>query len=160
MKRLFLVLVIAAIAGMFGINAHALEKKVAVFVEGNITVSQKSMVNSAIMARLSGNKNYRTFERNDAFLRAVEKEHDYQLSGAVPESQIRAIGKRLGVDYVIAVVTTLTDDDVCNMSARLINLETGEVLKTTNVTREYEGSGTLAAIANNVAYRLISDKSK
>ena len=159
-KRTLILAIIAVVAGLFGMDAFAAGKKVAVFVEGNISKEQKSMVNSAIMARLSGNKDYRAFERNAAFLKALEKEQDYQLSGEVPEREIRAVGKRMGVDYVIAVNAVITSDDNCQMSARLISLEAGEVLKSCNATREYEGSATITALANNVAYRLLSKKSK
>lgn len=82
------------------------------------------------------------------------------MSGEVPESQIRAVGERLGVDFVIAVNAVITSDDQCKMSARLINIESGEVLKTANSSREYENSSTLTAVANNVAYRLLNKKSK
>lgn len=159
-KKIVVSTVIAFLAGFFGFNASAAGMKVAVFVEGNITKEQKSMVNSAVMSRLSGNKDYKVFERNDAFLKALEREHDYELSGEVSEEQIRKIGERLGVDYVIAVCAVHTSDDQCQMSARLINLETGEVVKTCNANREFENSSTVTALANNVAYRLISKKSK
>lgn len=160
MKRFFVLTVVSVFIGLFGVDSFAAARKVAVFVEGNITKNQKSMVNSAVMSRLSGNKEYKVFERNDAFLKALEREHDYQLSGEVSEDQIRKIGERLGVDYVIAVCAVVTDDDQCQMSARLIDLESGEVLKTCNASREYENSSTITALANNVAFRLISKKSK
>ena len=143
-----------------GLDASAAGRKVAVFVEGNVTKVQKSMINSAFMARLSGNKEYRAFERNEAFLKALEKEHDFQLSGCVPDNEIRKIGERFGVDFVIAVNAVVTDDEQSQMSARLIDLVSGEVLKTCNASREYENSSTLTALANNVAYRLLSKKSK
>ena len=135
-------------------------KKVAVYVEGNLSNEQNSMVNNAVLGRLSGNKDYKVFERNDAFLKALDREHDYQLSGQVSENQIREIGERFGVDYVIAVCAVLTRDDQCSMSARLIDLVTGEVLKTCNASREFENSSTITALANNVAYRLITKKSR
>lgn len=135
-------------------------KKVAVYVEGNFSKEQKAMVNSAVMSRLSGAKEYRVYERNDAFIKALEREHDYQLSGEVSEDEVRKVGERLGVDYVIAVCAMLTSDERCQMSARLVNLETGEVVKTCNALRKYEGSSTVIALANNVAYRLISKNSK
>lgn len=160
MKRVIVSTVIAIFVSLFGFSASAAGKKVAVFVEGNITKEQKSMVNSAVMSRLSGNKEYKVFERNDAFLKALEREHDYQLSGEVAEEQIRKIGERLGVDYVIAVCAVHASDDQCHMSARLINLETGEVVKTCNASREYENSATITALANNVAFRLISKQSR
>ncbi|MBD5239311.1 MAG: hypothetical protein HDS64_06020 [Bacteroidales bacterium] len=160
MKRFFVVIFVATVAAMFGLDSFAAAKKVAVFVEGNVSKEQKTMVNNSVMSRLSGNKDYKVFERNNAFLSALEKEHDYQLSGVCSEAQIRKIGERMGVDYVIAVCAVLTDDDQCQMSARLIDLESGEVLKTCNASREFEDSSTITALANNVAYRLISKKSR
>lgn len=160
MKRLFILAVVAIIAVLSGLNASAAGKKVAVFVEGNITKEQKSMVNSAVMSRLSGNKDYQAFERNSAFLKALDREQDYQLSGQVPEKQIREVGERYGVDFVVVVNAVITSDDECQVSARLIDLVSGEVIKTCNASREYEGSSTLTAMANNVAYRLLNKKSK
>lgn len=150
---------IGIIAVFFGFDAMAAPKKVAVFVEGNINAEQESMINSAVMARLSGNRDFRVFERNANFLRALQREHDYELSGEVSEDQIRAIGSRLGVDYVIAICAVITKDDKCQMSARLLNIETGETLKTCNDIRDYEDSSTLTTMANMVTYRLITRRS-
>lgn len=122
--------------------------------------SDKSIVSSAVLARLSGNKEYKAFERNQAFVNALNKEQDYQVSGEVSEDEIRAVGKRLGVDYVIVVNTVVSSDSQCHMSARIIDLVSGEILKSVNLTREYTGSGVLSTMANNVAYRLINSKSK
>lgn len=160
MKRFVILAIFGILAFFTGLETFAAGKKVAVFVEGNISKEQKSMVNSAIMGRLSGNKDYQAFERNGAFLKALDREQDYQLGGNVPEKQIREIGERYGVDYVIAVNAVITSDDECEVSARMIDLVTGEVIKTCNATREFEGSSTLTAIANNVAYRLLNKKSK
>ena len=159
MKRALLLVIVAILTAVYGSDLMA-AKKVAVVVAGNITAEQKSMVNSAIMGRLSGNKEYKVFERNDAFVKSLEKEHDFQLGGLVPESEIRKIGERSGADYVIVVNAVVTSDEECQVSGRLIDLVSGEVLKTCNAAREYEGSSTLSALANNVAYRLLNKKSK
>lgn len=136
-------------------------KKVAVYVVGDIERSERSAINSAVLARLSGNKEYVAFERNTAFINALDKEHDYQVSGEVPEKEIRAIGERLGVDYVIIInAEILGMDEECHMSARLVNLVTGEIIKSTSISREYTGAKVLVNMANNVAYRLINKKSK
>lgn len=135
-------------------------KKVAVYAEGGIGKTEKSIINSAVIARLSGNKDYVAFERNSAFINALDKENDYQVSGEVSEKEIRAIGERLGVDYVIVINAEITSDDQCHMSARLVNLVTGEIIKSASIRREYTGSDVLINMANNVAYRLINKKSK
>lgn len=136
------------------------EKKVAVYAEGEISKSTKSVVCSSVLARISGNKDYTAFERNSSFVNALDKEQDYQTSGEVPEKEIRAVAQRMGVDYVIVVNTVISSDEQCHMSARLIDLVTGEIIKTVNLKREYTGSEVISSMANNLAYRLINNKSK
>lgn len=157
MKRILLMFV--ALAGLFSASANAAAKKVAVYVEGEVSNANKKVVTAAIMSRLSGNKEYAPFERTDAFVNALTKEQDYQLSGEVPESQIRAVGQRLGVDYVIAVDVT-QNGDMVHMTARLIELETGAILKSVNAQRKYTDSSVYTALGNNVSYRLLSKQSK
>ncbi len=135
-------------------------KKVAVYVEGKMSKSDKSIISTSVLSRVSGNKEYIAYERNDTFINALNKEQDYQLSGEVPEQEIRKVGERLGVDYVIVVNAIVSSDDQCHMSARLINLESGEIVKTVSLKREYEGSKTFSTMANNIAYRLLNKKSK
>lgn len=135
-------------------------KKVAVYAEGEISKATKSIVCSSVLSRLSGNKDYKVFERNSSFVDALDKEQDYQTSGDVPEKEIRAVGQRLGVDYVIVVNTVVSADDQCHMSARLIDLASGEILKTVNLKRQYTGSEVFSTMANNLAYRLLNNKSK
>lgn len=135
-------------------------KKVAVYAEGEISKSAKSIVCSSVLSRLSGNKDYKAFERNSTFINALDKEQDYQTSGEVPEKEIRSVAQRMGVDYVIVVNTVISADDICHMSARMIDLVTGEIIKTVNLKREYTGTDVISSMANNIAYRLINNSSK
>lgn len=160
MKKISALLILVFSCVMFAEGAFAQTKKVAVYVEGAISGDDKSIVSSAVLARMSGHKEYAPFERNEAFINALTHEQDYQLSGDVPEKEIRKVGERFGVDYVVAVNVIIKNDEVCHMAARLINLETGAIVKTVNQHRQYTDSGILTALANNVAYRLISQKSK
>ncbi len=160
MKRIVALLVLVFGLTAFAVDAVGAPKKVAVYVEGEISNANKSIINSCVLARLSGNSDYKAFERNSAFVKALDKEQDFQVSGEVPEKEIREVGKRLGVDYVIVVVVVISDDDRCHMSARLIDLVTGEMVKSVSLQREYTGSDVLTNMANNIAYRLINKKSK
>lgn len=161
MKK-FLVLGLVMISCLAFSTAAFAQKKTAVYVEGNISKEEKSMVNSAAMARLSGNKEYKQFERNETFLQSMLKEQDYQVSGEVPEKEIRNIGQRMGVDYVIVLVVNLLDNDSYNMSGRIINIVTGEVSKSVDQTRKIENfdDNILVAMTKNVVYRLIDKRSK
>ncbi|MCH5320000.1 MAG: hypothetical protein J1E38_09890 [Paramuribaculum sp.] len=155
---LFLSLMLAVLFCAQGLWA-ASPKKVAVYVEGDVTTGEANVVNSAVMSRVSNSKDYQGFERNREFINALMKEHDYQLSGEVSDKEIRKIGERFGVDYVITVVVT-TDDESTYMDARLLNLESGQVIKSVNSDREGTGLKVLKPLANNVAYRLLSQKSR
>lgn len=142
------------------ISAFAAPKSVAVYVEGELSKADKSIVSSAIVSRLSGNKEFKAYERNTAFTNALDKEHDYQLSGEVAEKEIRGVGQRFGVDFVIVLNVVISSDDRCHMSARLVQLTTGEIIKSVNLQRDYTGISVLSTMANNVAYRLLNSKSK
>lgn len=156
MKKFLMFLLVAVFCSAFA----SAQKKVAVYAEGEISKEMKSIVCSSVLGRLSGNRDYKAFERNSSFVNALDKEQDFQTSGEVPEKEIRAVAQRMGVDYVIVVNTVISPDDKCHMSARLINLVTGEIVKTSNLKREYTGSDVISAMANNIAYRLISQSSK
>lgn len=145
---------------LFAESAFAQTKKVAVYVEGRMSNDDKSIVSSAVLARMSGNKDYAPYERNESFIDALTEEQDFQLSGEVPEKEIRKVGGRLGVDYVVAIHVVFKNDDTCHMAAKLINLETGAIVKTVNVHRKYTDASVLTAMANNVAYRLLNKSSK
>lgn len=134
-------------------------EKVSVFVEGNLSALQEQIVNNAFMYRLSSCKDYTVFERNETVLKAITREHDYQVSGDVPDSQIRKIAGKYGVDYVIVVTVTI-DDNAIYMSARLINVESGKVEKTVAQDRAGGDNTTLKNLSNNVAYRLLNNQSK
>ncbi|MBD5259867.1 MAG: hypothetical protein HDS46_03620 [Bacteroides sp.] len=159
MKKILFFLLMCVL-GSISVNAQSKKYTMSVIVTGNLDETGRNIVNSALMQRLSGNKEYVVFERNTAFIKALTKEQDFQLNGDVPESQIRKVGARMGVDYVAVANVEYICDGICSISARIINLETGQVIKTCNEQREYENSQTLRAMANNVAFRLFSKPSK
>lgn len=159
MKRLTFLFFVVLTCTIFA-NEVMAAKKVAVYAEGEISKSTKSIVCSSVLSRLSGNKDYKAYERNSSFVNALDKEQDYQTSGEVPEKEIRSVAQRMGVDYVIVVNTVISYDDQCQMSARMIDLVTGEIIKTVNLKRQYTGTDVISSMANNIAYRLINNSSK
>lgn len=144
----------------FANEAMAAPKKVAVYVTGQASSTDKSIISSAVLGRISQNPNYISFERNNAFIDAMNDEQDYQVSEEVLEKEIRKVGERLGVDYVIVVNVEINDSDYCHMAARLIDLVSGKILKSVNLKRKYTDSEVLSNMANNIAYRLINKRSK
>ncbi len=160
MKKISVLVLLVFSCALFAESACAQAKKVAVYVGGEIGDDDKSIVSTAVLARMSGNREYVPYERNEAFVDALTAEQDYQLSGEVPEKEIRKVGERLGVDYVVAVNVAFKSDATCYMAAKLIHLESGAVVKTVSQNRKYTDSSVLIALANNVAYRLLNKQSK
>ena len=139
-------------------TAFAAPKKVAVYVTGQMDQTAKTAISSSVLSRLSDNKDFIPFERDNAFLEAITDEQDFQLSGEVSVKEIRAVGEKLGVDYLIVVNGVVPSDGKVHMTAKLINLTTGEVKKSVSAQREYSDEDVWYKLANNVAYRLLNQK--
>lgn len=157
MKRIsFLILTVIACI-IFAGDAMAAGKKVAVYVEGDdLSETQKSIISSTVLDRLLTSHEYRAFERNASFINSLNEEQYYQL-WECPTREIRAIGQRFGVDYVLVVKVDLIYDGCSYMYGRLNNLVTGEIVKSAQVRREYKNSDTLANMAQLLTYNLISN---
>ncbi len=133
------------------------QQKVAVYVGGNIDSYRKDLISSKATSRISRTNGYVVVERNEAFLRALTKEQDYQLSGEVPDEEIIAVGRRYGAKYV-AVFIAKGDGEEGFVSGRLINTATGAVKKSAEASRDIESNKDWTALANNVLYRLFVQK--
>lgn len=160
MRNLLIIIVSLLLGVLPAFSLTPAPKKVAVYVTGPESKEERSIIESAVQSRLSGNRDYKVFERNSAFVKALDKEEGYQLSGEVAEREIRKLGERFGVDYLIIVWVNIDDDNICDMSARLEDLSSGEILKNVSLQRECSDSKELRNMANGVAYRLLDKKSK
>ena len=150
-----------ALCVVVGVNAQGVGKdKVAVYVTGNLDNSHKQIVTAKAMSHISRCKEYVTLERTEAFLNAIVQESDYQVSGEVREDQIVSIGQRFGAQLVAILEVNKIDDGTCFLSARIINVESGMVLKSVDASRKITGTDDLIALTNNVTYRLVSKESK
>lgn len=156
MKNLFLccVFLFTAIA-----SYGAKTKSVAVYVEGNVSEDYMEIVYSSMADRLSQGKEYNLFERNSQFIKALNREHDFQTGGDVEECEIRKISAKYGVDLILVVKVNFISGDV-NLSGRLIDLETGRIYRSSSVTREGISSLILRNASNTLAYKIINKQSK
>lgn len=145
--------------GVSTIAEAQVKEKVAVYVSGNVSGNYKKIIGSKAVTRISRSENYAAVERTDAFLDVLTKEQDYQLSGEVRDDQIAALGVRFGVKYVAVFEATQTYDSGF-ISARLIDVESGMVMKSADTNRTIKSTEDWSAMVNNVAFRLISRTSK
>lgn len=158
MKKLFLLALLALGATMY-VQAQQAKEKVAVYVSGEVGDSCKKIISAKAVSRISRSENFAAVERTDAFLDALTKEQDYQLSGEVRDDQIAELGRRFGARYVAVFEVTETDGTGF-VSARMIDVEGGLIIKSADTSRKVRSAEDWAAIANNVAFRLVSKNSK
>lgn len=106
-----------------------------------------------MVAAIARSEEYTAIERTSAFLAELKKEQNYQRTGAVDDDDISRLGKQFGVQYVcVADVTDVYGEKY--ISARLINVETAEIVDA------YDGGGRISSmsdcvrIANEIAGKL------
>ncbi len=130
------------------------KSKVAVYVSGNLSKINKQIVSSQVIEWISRSDTYAAFERTAEFMEALDAEHDFQLSGDVSNEQIVSMGNRWGAEYVAAIRVLLTEENTHYVTGRLLDLETGEVIKSMSRTRKISTTEELISFANSIAYQL------
>lgn len=148
---LVLFLALCCVNGLYGQTEG---KKVAVYVAGGVDAAYKTVVGSKIVSKITESGVYTAVERTADFLKIISKESDYQYSGAVSDSQIMQIGQQFGVQYVAAANVEELFGSVF-ISARMINVETGQICSATESGKKIDNIDTLIAFSESVAQNLI-----
>jgi hypothetical protein len=132
------------------------KKKVAVYVTGDADSGTKKVIGAKLVAAITKDDGYAAVERTADFLAELDKEHDYQHSGAVNVNQIAKVGERFGVNLVcVADLTNLYGS--LFVSARFINVLTGLVTATAERDKEISGMADLTELSDDVADGLINN---
>lgn len=109
------------------------QKKVAVYIVKNDAVRSISKVlGDKLVEGFTKSGRYVAIERTSSFLSQLNKEQNYQRTGAVDDADISRLGKQFGVQYVCVADVSEVYGEIF-ISARLINVETAEVVNTYDV---------------------------
>ena len=153
MKKLFIILLSA-----FSLTAVAQQKKVAVYVTGDDAGINK-VLGSKLVSAIARSNEYSAIERTEAFLAELNKEQNYQRTGAVDDSELSRLGKQFGVQYIcVAAVTDAFNEKY--LSARLINVETAQVERTASSSGAIQSLDGLISAANSISSDLLSSLGK
>ncbi len=102
-------------------------KKVAVWEtkcsDNSITPFQSTMVRGGMETAVANASGYTGYDR--ASFDAIIKEHNFQRSGAVKDSDIRRLGEMAGVQYIIVPEALASGDDFY-IIVKMLDVETGE----------------------------------
>lgn len=89
----------------------------------NISATIKSIAQNTAITNLTGRGNYQLIERSGEFLKQIEEEQKFQLSGDVADAQISKIGESFGAQK-ICVISIAIDGDYLYVAARIVDVVT------------------------------------
>lgn len=112
---------------VFALTLTAQNKKVAVWEtkcsDKSITSFQSTMVRGGMEAAVANAPGYIGYDR--ASFDAIMKEHNFQRSGSVKDSDIKRLGEMAGVQYIIVPEANADGDDFY-IIVKMLDVETGE----------------------------------
>lgn len=128
--------------------------KVAVYVVKNEEGKNIGRVlGDKLVAGFTNSGRYIAIERTNSFLSQLNKEQKYQRTGAVDDSDISRLGKQFGVQYVcVADISDVFGEKY--VSARLIDVETAEVINSHDVGGKLDNMSSCLNLANEIATNL------
>lgn len=149
MKKLFILLL-----SVLSLTAFAQQKKVAVYVTGQQSGINKVLGDQLVAAFAKSGK-YIAIERTASFLAELGKEQNYQRTGAVDDNELSRLGKQFGVQLVcVADVSEVFGEKY--ISCRLIDVESAEVINTSNASSPMTNMKELLDVSNILAQELTS----
>ena len=147
MKKLLIILL-----SVVAMSAVAQQKKVAVYVTGQQSGINKVLGDQLVAAFAKSGK-YIAIERTASFLAELGKEQNYQRTGAVDDNELSRLGKQFGVHLVcVADVSDVFGEKY--ISTRLIDVESAEVVNTSNATSKLESMPDLLKVTEGLAKEL------
>ena len=129
-------------------------KKVAVYiVKSDAAKNIGRVLGDKLVAGFTNSGRYIAIERTNSFLSQLSKEQKYQRAGAVDNEDISRLGKQFGVQYVcVADVADVLGEKF--VSARLVDVETAEVVNSHDVGGKLKDMNSCLNVANEIASNL------
>jgi len=113
-------------------------KKVAILEtvdkEGTINYGVKLMVRSNLAAAITSTPGYEGYDRVD--VASIMSEQSFQRTGMVSDVQIKKLGEMTGASYILVAEAAKIDEDNIFITAKILNVETAKLERTTNVQTE------------------------
>ncbi|MDR3328918.1 MAG: SUMF1/EgtB/PvdO family nonheme iron enzyme [Prevotellaceae bacterium] len=132
------------------------KKRVAVYIAGSTNENESKVLGAKLVGAITNSAVYVAMERTDAFLKELRKEQGYQQSGNVDDTEMAAIGKQFGVQYVCVVKVSTSSYGGSLLASRLINVETGIVDATANKPLTSTDVSSLVKVTQAVAQEMLA----
>lgn len=107
--------------------------------EGKLAYNQKLVLRSNMARAVANTEGYEAYDRSD--LDVIMSEHDFQRTGMVSNDQIAQLGKMTGVSLILVTEGVPMGANKLYVTSKLINVETGGMPMTENVTMDTDPYG-------------------
>lgn len=144
---------------LFGSNAMAqiVKHKVAVYVTGDVENNgYKKVIGSKLVSSITRSNEFVAVERTTDFLAELQKEQDYQTSGAVSDNQIVKLGQQFGVRYVLVADLSEIFESLF-ISVRMIDVQTGQIIGATEASNALGSMDGLINLSETIISELLDD---
>ncbi len=140
---------------VLSMTSMAQQKKVAVYVTGQQSGITK-VLGDQLVSSFANDGKYIAIERTTSFLSELSKEQGYQRTGAVDDNELSRLGKQFGVQLVcVAEITEVFGENY--VSARLIDVETAEILNTSNMNSALSNMDEMKSVCSKLAKDLTAE---
>ena len=146
MKKIFTFLVILLICS----NILFAQHKVAVYVTGGTESGINKVLGDKLVEAFVKSGKYSAIERTSSFLSELNKELKYQQTGHVSDAELSQLGKQFGVQLIcIADISDVFGEKY--VSARLIDVESAEVINSSNTSGSLNSLNDLIKVSEKIA---------
>jgi hypothetical protein len=157
MKKILIVLL--SLCCCFAAAQERQKEKVAVYMAGaepSGAEGAHKVLGGELAKTISGSGKYSAIDRTEAILRQLDTELSFQRSGAVSDEQIMALGRQFGVNYLcIADISAIRGGRSYYLEARLVDVETAEILRTATEGSSLRSGNEMMRAARKIAYELV-----
>lgn len=133
---------------------QSVKQKVAVYVTGDVENGYKKVIGSKLVTGVTRSEGYTAVERTVDFLTELNKEQDYQMSGAVNDRQIARIGQQFGVRFVLVADISEVFESLF-ISARMIDVQTAQITSSTESNSNVDNIEGLNKLAEEIVWQII-----
>ncbi len=134
--------------------AAVAQQKVAVYVTCEDEGISK-VLGSKLVSAIARSEKYSAVERTAAFLAELNKEQEYQSTGAVDDTELSRLGKQFGVQ-LICVADVLNVFGGQYLSVRLIDVESAQVKQTASSVSTISSLSDLISASTSVSTELLN----
>ncbi|MDR3328318.1 MAG: hypothetical protein LBT04_09475 [Prevotellaceae bacterium] len=163
MKRItILILALCTISAnvAFGQDIKQQQQKVAMCVSGGQDAGINEMLSDFLLSAFISNGKYSVITRSASFLAELKKEQKYQQTGNVSDTEMSRLGRQFGVQLVCMITVKDVAEGKKRVSARLINIETAEIIKIANAISALSSMDELMNVAQDITAKLTSETVK